>query len=369
MIRVLGFGNILITGLQGAGKSHFVMSQIVQILNDPENDMSIYLVNVDGVTLKNSRLHIADADFSWVNDAPKNSFIIYDEAGTIERFNNSSTRINSDEQVQKLTMARHEGKTILFVAQDSSIIHPAIRKLLTRHYHFSNPYNDPKKTHCFVFPQVQDRLDGQNKYWQKNAIEEFKHDLDPEIFPLYKSVDDGAKHNKKKQFNPKAKRIIIIVGVMVTLLLPLFFYVIKGSLDFYKRRTSKTPETITASGTEPPKPISTVIPTNESQPIVNQSNQDYTRTIELYNEQLPKDYRILSDNDDLRVAGVMTMRGKCLAYNVKGERLTISQAECKDYLTESGKIIKGGSKTGVITQHNESSKQTEQQQKQSEGST
>ena len=58
MSDILGRSSILITGLEGSGKSHFVMSQIKQILDMPDNEYEIFLANVDGVTLVDGQFHV-----------------------------------------------------------------------------------------------------------------------------------------------------------------------------------------------------------------------------------------------------------------------------------------------------------------------
>lgn len=355
MIRILGIGNSLITGLQGAGKSHFVMSQINLILQE-RPDLKIYLANVDGVTLKSPNLHLVSADFSWVDDAPNDSVIIYDEAGTIERFNNSSTRINSSKDVQTLTMARHQGKTIVFIAQDSSIVHPAVRKLLTRHFHFSNPYNDKKQTHCFVFPQVQDRLDGQNKYWQNNAIEEFKHELDPDIFPLYKSVDDGASHNKIKQTNAKAKKAFTVAAISAILILPTLGGGIYLALSYVKDVWGDKPKQ-TQTQQQPTKQIEqphepTALPQQpKTDGYIDNQNQNYARTQQLYEERLPQDYQIITTEDDLRPATAIMMGKECKVYNVHGDLMNYSFKECEYFLQETGRLPKARTQHKFVSSH------------------
>lgn len=368
MIRILGVGNSLVTGLQGAGKSHFIMSQVKEIL-DSDNTMKIYIANVDGIKLQASNLHIVDADFNWVKDAENNSLIIYDEAGTIERFNNSSRKINSNEQVLKLTMARHQNKTIVFIAQDSSIVHPSIRKLLTRHFHFSNPYNNQKETHCFIFPQVQDRLDGQNKAWQKNAVEEFKHTLDADIFPLYKSVDDNVEHSKKKQVNKKAQLLFRIAIFSVVVAIPLFIVMIYFAYSYYQDNinaenvqkkisatTSQTSNIVQNSADSVSQSVS--VNNNASQEI-DRGNRIYIRTQQLYQERLPADYEIIANNDDLRIAGAVRMRSKCIAYNQRGERLNVSQSECERNLEQVGNMMKSRRTSSVVTSHNDVQTQTD----------
>lgn len=358
MIRILGVGNSLITGLQGAGKSHFIMSQIKLIL-DEQPELNIYLANVDGVTLQSPNLHIVSPDFSWVNDAPNNSLIIYDEAGTIERFNNSSTRINSSNDVQTLTMARHKGKTIVFMAQDSSIVHPSVRKLLTRHFHFSNPYNDKDKTHCFVFPQVQDRLDGQNKSWQNNAIEEFKHVLDPEIFPLYKSVDDGAKHNKKKQYNQKAQRAKLVAMISAGLILPTLAFGVYFAFSYVKDVWGEKPEVATATAVQPenvteaPKiALEAVQEPAQGGDYVSNENRIYARTQTLYEQRLPPDYQIITTDANLKPSAVISdQNGNCRVYNTYGDVMIYSKKECQNFLSEAGRLPKARTSARFVSQH------------------
>nr|WP_315043011.1 zonular occludens toxin domain-containing protein [uncultured Moraxella sp.] len=361
--NINGLGNGLITGLQGAGKSHFVMTQCKWLVDN--TDINIYLINVDGVTIDSKQFKTATQDFNWITDAPNNSIIIYDEAGTIERFSNSAKTINSDPQVAELTKLRHHGKQVFFVAQDPSLLHPAVRKLMVKHLHFSNPYNDPDKTHCFVFPQVQDRIDGISKSWKKNAIQEFDHVLDPAIFPLYKSVSDGANHVKKKQKNVKAQRVFRAVVVALILMLLFFGVAVWLGLRWYagfKNQNGTQPAKIDVANTvQSVKPIASAV--NPTQAPVNQrieaDNARYAREQQLYDERLPKDYQILSTNDDLRVSAVIAIGDKCKAYNKRGDLLEIEQKDCKYFLDESGRMIKSRDNRQVITQHNQPMQTTE----------
>lgn len=372
MIKILGVGNSLITGLQGAGKSHFIMSQIKEIL-DNDAELNIYLANVDGVKLQSQRLHIVSSDFSWVQDAPNNSLIVYDEAGTIERFNNSSRAINSDEQVLKLTMARHQNKTIVFIGQDSSIIHPAIRKLLTRHFHFSNPYNDHDKTTCLIFPQVQDRLDGQNKAWQKNAIEVFEHKLDPEIFPLYKSVDEGAKHSKKKQRNQMSFKMLVKASIFGVITLLLFVVAAYYGYQYYQKnfkshaqseqqpiQQNQSDGLIQQTNNQVSQAVQPQL--NHQDLEVQRGNRLYIRQQELYQERLPVDYEVIANNDDLRIAGAVSMGGRCVAYNQRGERLDVSQRECRYNLAQAGNMMKPRQTSTVVTSHEPQQQNVQQEQ-------
>lgn len=350
MIRIIGESSIIITGLEGSGKSHFIMSQIKEIL-DTRETTQIFLANVDGVTIVHKNFHLVGSDFDW-RDAPTDSIVIYDEAGTIKRFNNSSTKIDSDPQVASVTMRRHKDITLVWAAQDAKLLHSGLRQLVKYHYHFSNPYSSSTETKCFKFAGVRSGLSNDNKTWKNDVIEEFTHKLDPAIFPLYKSVDEGVKHNKKKVVNKKARLMFIGAGVSALIAIPLFIFMLYSTVKWknqhlnadkvnaevnHKTAASAVTGTV-QKGVDAVKPTD-AINGGQGQAQLQQSNLDAKREIELYKERLPQDYTILASNPDLRVGGVMSIRGRCRAYNQYGDLLTISQDECKHYLREKGVML------------------------------
>lgn len=361
MSSILGRSSILVTGLEGSGKSHFIMSQIKQILDTPGNEYEIFLANVDGVTLVDGQFHIVQPDFSWVEDAPKNSIVIYDEAGTIERFNNTKTKINSHIDVETLTMRRHKNVLTIFVTQDPKLVHSGLRSLIKFHFHFSNPYSSGTETKCFVTAGVNDGFP------KKTVIEEFDHKLDPAIFPLYKSVDDGVKHDQKKTKNKKAQLMQRIAILCFILCIPVFigmFYLIKKVKDDQfdtDNVNAKVNSTITDKAKDftdkanPTNGMNTAGDTN-----LQQNNLDAVRSLELYEQRLPQDYRVTVNNEDLRVSGVVMMGNNCKAYNGHGEFINISQAECINYTQVVGAMPKANRNGQRITTENNSSGNSEQ---------
>lgn len=339
--QLLGRESVLITGLEGSGKSHYLMSQVKKMI-DEDFEGHIYIANVHGITLENSRLHIVDKDFNWLTAEP-NSVVIYDEAGTIERFSNLNRKLHTEE-LQMISQRRKTGILLVFVAQDSKMINSSLRQLLKFHFHFSNPYNDGKKTHCFVFAGVKSQLSSDNKAWHGTAIEEFDHVLDPDIFPLYKSIDDKAKHNKKKQVNKKAKLLFIIAGSSLVLCVILFIFGIKLAKSYYSKnidaehvqaKIDNTSGVASSVGASVKSVDSNVVPNVDLNGIANVAaeNEAYMnaiakRTRELYAERLPEDYQILAYNNDLRINGVVFIGGNCYAYNQYGERLNVSKSHC-----------------------------------------
>lgn len=349
MSSIMGRSSILITGLEGSGKSHFVMSQIKQILDTPDNEYEIFLANVDGVTLTDPKFHLVDPEFSWVNDAPKNSIVIYDEAGTIERFNNSHTKINSHVDVETLTMRRHKNVLVVFVAQDHRLVHSGLRQLLKFHFHFSNPYSSKTETKCFITAGV-------NNDGKKTIIEEFDHELDQDIFPLYKSVDDGVKHDQVTVKNKKAQLMQRIAVVAMLLAIPCFigmFYLIKKvkdeqfDTDAVNQKVNSTIQDTATDLSNKANPTNN--PAGNLQ--LEQNNISAARTLELYEQRLPQDYLIYVHNDDLRVSAVIGMGGSCKAYNVYGDYLNIPKDECLYYLNNRDAMIHGArSRQSVITE-------------------
>lgn len=353
MSSILGRSSILITGLEGSGKSHFVMSQIKQILDTPDNDYEIYLANVDGVTLVDAQFHIVQPEFSWVEDAPKNTIVIYDEAGTIERFNNTKTKINSHIDIETLTMRRHKNVLVIFVTQDAKLVHAGLRSLIKFHFHFSNPYSSGSETKCFVTAGVNDSSP------KKTIIEEFDHKLDPAIFPLYKSVDDGVKHDQKKTVHKKAKLMQRIAIICMLLAIPAFigmFYLIKKVKDEQFNPdvvNAKVNGTVTDKAKEfTDKANPTTGMNTAGQTTLNQNNEDAMRSLQLYEERLAQDYRVTANNEEIRVSGVVMMRDHCQAYNAYGEFLMISQSECKSYTKNVGTMQKANRNGQRITTEN-----------------
>ena len=354
--NLLGRESVLITGLEGSGKSHYVVSQVKKMLDEGFTN-TIYLCNLTGVTLQAPNLVICDQNFDWTK-AEDNSVVIYDEAGTIERFSNLHNKLYCDE-LKMISQRRKTGVLLVFIAQDSQMINSAMRKLLKFHFHFTNPYNDGKKTHCFIFAGVMSQLSTDNKSWHGKAIEQFDHELNPDIFPLYQSINQTANHNKKKQKNKKAQTLFMMAAGAVVLSIILFGVGIKLARNYYATNldadkvqskidgkpvasaVSATAQNV-ASSVVPASAVSAMAsaPVSEREQAMN---EQYKRTLELYQQRLPDDYQILVSNNDLRIHGVMSFRGKCFAYNQYGERLEVPQRICRDQY--NGGMIKAHTNT------------------------
>ena len=381
-IQILGRESILITGREGSGKSHFLMQNIYAILQTDFKN-TIYLSNVKGVAIDDPRLKIVDPDFDWTT-ASENDIVIYDEAGTIDRFSNMQNKLHTDE-LKMISQRRKTGILLIFVAQDPLMINSSMRKLLKFHFHFSNPYNDKEKTHCFVFAGVNTRLTDDNKSWHNSAIEQFTHVLDPVIFPLYKSIDENANHNKTKVTNKKAKKLFIISAIAAPIAIILMGLVIWSAYGWYKNNldSKKVNEKVnhvknggvasavagTATALTQTHSASTVAAMGGNDIQLQQNNANAKRQIELYNQLLPNDYQIYANNSDLRVSGVVAIAGDCRAYNQHGDILDISVKDCLTYTKKHSKMIHARSQNTVITDNGQNQVAQSQPQNESQAIT
>ena len=57
---------------------------------------------------------------------------------------------------------------------------------------------------------------------------------------------------------------------------------------------------------------------------------------------LPKDDKVIKNNPDLQVRGVIKMGDKCKAYNKDGVLMTLNTEQCSYYTAASGRVWKNG---------------------------
>ena len=83
--------------------------------------------------------------------------------------------------------------------------------------------------------------------------------------------------------------------------------------------------------------------TLQKQLIEHQEQMDeFYKTLELYKTMLPKDYKVMKNNPDLQVRGVIKMGNQCKAYNKDGVLMTLNADQCNYYTEVSGRVWKNG---------------------------
>lgn len=307
---VIGRQLLLITGQVGSGKSHLSVSAVSAIRQD-HPDIPVYAdiegLNIDGVL---------PSPEDW-RETPANSIIFYDEAQKKTFFENSNKRINDDPRIRDLTTVRHEGKTIVFITQDPSFLHTAITKLIKTHYHVSNPFENDKPK-VFEFNKAIRSIDDKGVY-QKQAVNQFTHTLDKEIFPLYKSIEDGAVHKKTRKRPNKVYYMIALAVALILITIPALYYGVKTvySSIFEEKTISTTNE---PSGS----PMDAINPTSA----VSVGQQGAVFRKDLHNKFLPTDTVDIASDENIRPAMVIQSSSNCRVYNHFGDRLMISVEEC-----------------------------------------
>lgn len=317
---IVGRGLVLITGQIGSGKSHFSVS-VINAIREQYPDLHVFS-DIDG--LKIDGVQISPDD--WHN-CPHNAIIFYDEAQKKECFSNSNKRINSDNRVTDLTTVRHEGMTIVFITQDPSFLHPALTKLIKTHYHVSNPFENDKPK-VFEFNKAIRSIDDKGRY-QSQASNQFTHYLDPKIFPLYKSVNDGAEHKKTRKKPKKIYYMIAFIVFMVLVGVPMMFWGVSKIYHFVKGADETAMNAGNSIATEQTTASQAQTPMGEAVTVSTQNGAVLTIRKDLYDKLLPSaDYNDIVNDEMLRPAMIVQTPQGCNAFNSYGDKLNLPDDDC-----------------------------------------
>jgi len=324
---VKGQGLVLITGKKGAGKSHFATAQIKYIV-DNFPDHPVY-ADVAGLNIAGVEKSPDDWQTLLNEDGIANATVFYDEAQLLEWADNSNTKISSDSRIKNMTMIRHANLNIVVMTQDPTFVHSALRKLVDVHYHISHPFKDGKPK-VFQFAGAMSTIDDKGA-WKTHAVESFTHKLDKETTQLYKSVEDGAKHDQKRKIPKRVVYMIAFVIAIILIGIPVGIwglgkvYAFIGGADERSEEMLNTAkdngETITSGGSNAASGF-------------GQTPEELTKEQldELYKKYLD-DYTVeVGQHDLVRPDSIMSMNGTCRAYNMYGDGLNITQEKCFDML-------------------------------------
>jgi|GEM_PF-3077984 len=331
---IKGHGLVLITGKKGSGKSHFATWNIKYLRdNFPEHPVyaDIEGINIDGVERSPE---------DW-QELPDNCTVFYDEAQRLEWCDNSSSRINSDPRIREMTMIRHRNINIVVMTQDPTFVHSALRKLVDTHYHISHPFKDGKPK-VFKFAGAMSTIDDKGAY-RTYAVETFTHKLDKDTSALYKSVDDGAKHDQKR----KIPKRIIYMGIFVVLLIlfaiPAGIWGVSKAYNFISGAKNQGNEMATKAEEvkKGETPVSEVTGASGfTHPQMDAEQLSKEQLEELYAKYLDDYTREVAEHDAIRPDSIIAMGSKCMAFNRFGDSLNISQDKCFDMLANPDTIPK-----------------------------
>ena len=171
--------------------------------------------------------------------------------------------------------------------------------------------------------------------WKAHAVESFTHKLDKDISKLYKSVEDGASHDQKRKI---PKRVLYMIGAVIAIILigiPVGIWGIGKVYGFINSaderseamldNTKDSAETITSGGANGASGFN-------DPSMVNPEQLSKAQLDELYKKYLDEYTVEVAANDAIRPDSIMSMNGKCRAYNMYGDGLNITQDKCFDML-------------------------------------
>ena len=282
--------------------------------------------------------------------APDGSIIVIDEVQLVEPFKQTK---NKDEPIiQDLTIHRHRGFDFYFITQSANLLHVQLKDLIGLHWHITVPWGWVSK----VYQYGSYRQNPNAVSIKMSAERSFNFSPPVRLFKLYKSTTINT-HQKRIPYKP-----IIIFSSLILFALVGFIWAVGGSKDMtlIKGMTGQDIASDTPINQNPLKvpsaaggsvdanapkvlPVDANAPQPPIVPPAPTAGADVTR---VYNPITGEYYA----NVDLAVSGALMHKGKCWAYNVKGQRINLSDSECGKYLASSGNMAKGLSSSSSFSQ-------------------
>lgn len=184
----------LITGVPGAGKSLFAVSEIIKMVKEGRK----VFTNIAGMDYEGV-FPLEDTD--WRN-YPEGSLIVYDEAHQIFRAT-GRPGLSNDPVISEMDMHRHRGYDLWFSTQFPGKVHHEIRRMCDEHYHLLRQFGSSRST-IYKWPEAVDSSDRSER-----AIA----DKTPFSFPksIYKHYKSSSIHTSKVRIPSKLKFLATVV--------------------------------------------------------------------------------------------------------------------------------------------------------------
>lgn len=318
-------------------------------------------------------------------DCPDGSIIVIDEIQLVSPY--SDTKDKTNPIVTNLSIHRHRGFDFYFITQSAGNLHVLIKDLVAVHYHVTCPFGWRTK----IFQYGEFKANPNAVSVKLSAEQSFYFTPSNHIFKLYKSTTINT-----AKARPPVGKMVLVFGTMLFGIC-MFLYAIFGfgskketeaiheekpdnnqiisigaagqSADLAdsknqdeidgKAPIAELPETITKEQMQKQLKLQEEhfnflleqqrlqlimqYDTLQRQLIEHQEQMnDFYKTLELYKTMLPKDYKVIKNNPDLQVRGVIKMGDKCKAYNKDGVLMTLNSDQCNYYTEVSGRVWKNG---------------------------
>lgn len=185
----------LITGVPGAGKTLFSVSEIVKAVKDGRQ----VFTNIEGMDLEG--VYPLD-DKDW-REYPDGSLIVYDEAHQVFRAT-GRPGLSDDPIISDMDMHRHRGFDLWFITQFPTKVHHEIRNMVDEHYHLLRQFGAKQAT-LYKWPESVDVKDQSQRSVADKAL--FRYPK--ECFKYYKSASE---HTAKLRIPVKLKFLAVVIS-------------------------------------------------------------------------------------------------------------------------------------------------------------
>nr|WP_193215998.1 zonular occludens toxin domain-containing protein [Psychrobacter sp.]QJS05424.1 zonular occludens toxin, putative phage-related protein [Psychrobacter sp.] len=331
----------------GAGKTNIVVEWLCEQVDKGFYD-EIY-TSINGLRIVGVRSIPADFDWRTLNPInemtglrdDKKRLVVYDEAQYEKAFMKENRATN--EVGKDLSTHRHYGMDIWLITQSSTLLNSYVHANTGEHVFMYRP-RKKKTVKIYWWSHIQKSL---TKDAFKTADDEQTWRLNPSMFPLYTStsgVTDGEARKSTKLYS------VLLTALMVFGLIGFMIY--KGVGSFQTMASGDIGGTGNDVLTVSPDKIGAKLGNEvvqDEQPVTNDSS---VSTIPNNNNDLSRDTAPTSTifnpvtggyyaSGDVAVSGAVMVDGECWAYNVKAQRVLLSNAECSKYLASFGNMAKG----------------------------
>lgn len=333
MIRV-------IEGTPGAGKTNIVCEWLLKDIDKGTYDE--YYTNINDLRVVGVK-HIPP-QFDWRTLNPvdpvtgkrddKKRLVIYDEAQYEEAFMKENRK---DNPVGKdLSTHRHFAIDFWLITQSSTLLNSYVHANTGEHVFMYRP-RKKKTVKVYWWSHIQKSL---TKEAFKTADDEQTWRLNPSMFPIYTStsgVTDGQTRKSTKLFSIlfTAVMVFAFLGFMVSRGVSAFTSM-SGKGDDPDKVLTVSPKTISGAigGNDDKQPSSVNREVSTVSDNINDIRANSSQPSQIYNPVTGGYYT----SGDIAVSGAVMVDGKCWAYNVKAQRVLLSDSECAKYLETFGNM-------------------------------
>lgn len=318
----------------GTGKTCYVVKQLIEKwTTDEKNKGRKIYHNING--LKIDGLHKAPDDF---RECENGAIIIYDEAQDIEYYSVES-KINP--VCKELSKHRHRGFDIHFITQDPALLNKWVLKNVYMHYYLWRPAQR-KNVEIYTFPRA---IVSPTKSDFKTAYDKKLWRFEEYYLQFYKSTV----LNTSEKITSTKRNSLLVTGFLFFCIIAYFIKPLFGISNIFNPTATTettTDEILTSEGVEvvqDSQDIDTVATTEKTttyeEDIAKYEQEQYSRRIYLYSQELPQDYVIRRTDPMLEVRAVVQKGDKCNAYNAYGDLMTLPLEKCKEFVG-TGKVLR-----------------------------